>query len=127
MDIPLSTTPEPYDGLKVRSADFFPLICTKCQRRFTQISDFIARTTPIFHSSGLMSKDDPEGVFVLLLRNCLCGSSVALRCSDRRSASTEGQQRRSRFDTLVGLLVEVGVPHEQARIEVRRLVQSTTA
>lgn len=125
MDNPLGTTPEPYDGLKVRSADFFPLLCTKCQRRFTQINDFIARTTPIFHSSGLMAREDEAGAFVLLLRNCLCGSSLALKCADRRIVTERGTLRRNRFDTLVGLLIEIGVTPEQAQIEVRRLLQAT--
>lgn len=125
MDHPLASTPEPYDGLKVRSADVFPLTCTKCQRRFTHISDFIARTTPIFHSSGLMGREDDKGSFVLLLRNCLCGSSLALRCADRRNHSDHGHARRNRFDSLVSLLVETGVAPEQARLEVRRLLQET--
>src|SRR5690606_17518257 len=78
-------TPAPYDGLSVRTTDVFPLTCVRCQRRFTEINDFVARTTPIFHSSGLMEREDPAtGTFVLLLRNCLCGTSLALRCKDRR-------------------------------------------
>lgn len=127
MDNPLASRPEPYAGLTIRSADIFPLLCTKCQRRFTQISDFINRTTPIFHSSGLMAREDESGAFVLLLRNCLCGSSLALRCTDRRNGSEQGHQRRSRFDTLVGLLVEAGVTPEQAQVDVRRLLQATEA
>lgn len=117
------TIPAPYDGLGVRSADVFPLTCTRCQRRFTEINDFIARTTPIFHSSGLMEREDAaNGTFVLLLRNCLCGTSLALRCQDRRDRTAPGQLRRSRFDSLVGLLLEVGVESEQAQLEVRRLL-----
>lgn len=123
-DTPVSTPP-PYEGLVVRSNDIFPLVCPRCQRRFTQIHDFISRTTPIFQSSGLLEREDSDtGTFVLLLRNCLCGTSLALRCHDRRNRSELGQLRRDRFDTLVNLLVEVGVETEHARFEVRRLLHT---
>ncbi len=126
MDDALASIPEPYAGLHVHSVDIFPLNCTRCQRRFTDLHDFISRTTPIFHSSGLMERDNANaGTVVLLLRNCLCGTSLALRCRDRRSHSDRGIARRSRFDTLVALLVEVGVEPETARAEIRRLLQAT--
>jgi|GEM_PF-2461011 hypothetical protein len=119
------STPAPYEGLAVRSNDIFPLVCPRCQRRFTQIHDFISRTTPIFQSSGLLEREDPEtGTFVLLLRNCLCGTSLALRCHDRRNRTERGKLRRDRFGTLVNLLVEVGVEAERAQLEVRRLLHS---
>lgn len=123
-DTPVST-PAPYEGLAVRSADLFPLVCPRCQRRFTQIHDFIARTTPIFQSSGLLEREEPEtGTFVLLLRNCLCGTSLALRCQERRNRTERGRLRRDRFGTLVNLLVEVGVESDRAQFEVRRLLHS---
>ncbi len=125
MDDPSVPTPAPYEGLAVRSHDIFPLVCPRCQRRFTQIHDFIARTTPIFQSSGLLEREDPDtGTFVLLLRNCLCGTSLALRCQDRRNRTERGKLRRDRFGTLVDLLVEVGVESERAQVEVRRLLHS---
>lgn len=120
-----ASPPAPYEGLSVRSADVFPLVCTRCQRRFTEINDFIARTTPIFQSSGLMELDDSvSGTFVLLLRNCLCGTSLALRCNDRRRQTVNGRTRRSRFEVLVGVLVEVGLDAEQASSEARRLLRT---
>jgi hypothetical protein len=123
MDDALTSSPAPYAGLAVRSTDIFPLTCARCQRRFTDINDFVSRTTPIFHSSGLMEREDAaSGVFVLLLRNCLCGTSLALRCRDRRDQSADGRLRRNRFNTLVGLLVEVGVDADKAQAEVRRLL-----
>lgn len=116
-------TPAPYDGLSVRTTDVFPLTCVRCQRRFTEINDFVARTTPIFHSSGLMEREDPAtGTFVLLLRNCLCGTSLALRCKDRRDRSDQGRERRDRFDHLVGLLTQSGFHSDKATFEARRLI-----
>lgn len=129
MDDQLALTPAPHDGLTVRSADLFPLLCTRCQRRFTQLQDFIVRTTPIFQSSGLMQREEPDtgGTYVLLLRNCLCGASLALRCQDRRNQTDQGRLRRNRFGTLVNLLVEVGVEPAKAEQEVRRLLHEASA
>jgi hypothetical protein len=124
MDEP-APTPAPYEGLAVRSNDLFPLVCPRCQRRFTHIHDFLARTTPIFQSSGLMERQDPDsGTFVLLLRNCLCGTSLALRCQDRRNQSDRGRLRRDRYGLLVNLLVEVGVESDRAQREVRKLLHT---
>lgn len=128
MDDPPGSVPSPYEGLQVKSADLFPLSCPRCQRRFTDIKDYLARTTPLFCSSGLMARDEPgAGTFVLLIRNCLCGHVLPLRCHDRRSQSETGQRRRSRFGMLVALLRETGVEPSQAEAEARRLLQSTAA
>lgn len=127
MDDTIASTPTPYAGLQVRSAELFPLTCSRCQRRFVDVHDFIGRTTPIFHSSGLMEREDPgTGTFVLLMRNCLCGTSLALNCQDRRNRTDQGVLRRKRYDTLVSLLIEVGVDAEQARGEVRRLLHEVS-
>lgn len=128
MDDSPASSPDPYEKLTVRSQDVFPLVCTRCQRRFTDLSDFIARTSPIFQSSGLLENEDPAtGPFVLLLRNCLCGTSLALRCNDRRNQSAQGRRRRDRFSALVNLLVESGVSAAEADREVRRLLQNAKA
>jgi len=127
MDETLASAPAPYEGLQVLQTVPFPVVCNRCQRRFTDINDFVARTTPIFQSTGLMEREDTSsGTFVLLLRNCLCGTSLALRCQDRRNRSELGELRRRRYDTLVNLLVEVGVDAEGAREQVRRLLRETS-
>ncbi|HYD83253.1 MAG TPA: hypothetical protein VEA63_04360 [Opitutus sp.] len=124
MNSPNASTHNSYDGLSVRSLDVFPLTCERCQRRFTSLKDFVARTTPIFRSTGLMERDDPViGSFVLLLRNCLCGTSLALRCNDRRDHSPDGRARRSQFDELVRLLTDAGVDSEEANSAARRALQ----
>lgn len=125
MDDTLASIPRPYEGLQPQSASIFPLVCSRCQRRFTDLNDFIARTTPVFQSTGLMERMDPAtGTFVLLLRNCLCGTSLALRCQDRRDHSERGELRRNRYDKLVSMLVEIGCEPDQARDEIRRLLSS---
>lgn len=75
-----------------------------------------------------MERDDSAtGTFVLLLRNCLCGTSLALRCNDRRNQTELGRHRRSRFDVLVGLLVDTGVDLDKAQLEIRRLLHDAAA
>lgn len=115
----------PYEGLHVRAEENFPLTCSRCEQRYIDIDDFVARTQPIFRSSGLLEHEDPvNGTFVLLLRNCTCGTTLALRCSDRRERSQRGHFRRRRFETLHALMVEAGVETSVARTELRRLLHA---
>ena len=112
-----------YTGLHARPDESFPRTCNRCQRQFADLDDFVANTKPIFRVSGLMQRDDPiNGTVVLLLRNCTCGTSLALRCADRRDSSEKGAFRRRRFDTMVNLLVEAGVEPATARAELRRML-----
>jgi hypothetical protein len=97
--------------------------CVRCERSFDGLHDFIEQTTPIFQSSGLMEHEDASGKFVLLMRNCLCGTSLALSCQDRRDRSQRGLRKREQFDGLVSLLVETGVAPTQARAEIRQILQ----
>ena len=119
-----SPIPEPYTGLQVRSADLFPLVCDRCRTGYPGLPEFIASTTPVFRSSGLMERVDPaSGAFVLLLRNCACGTSLALRCSDRRDRSPDGALRRRRYEILIEMLVESGEPAALAREQARRVLR----
>ncbi|HVU26049.1 MAG TPA: hypothetical protein VHE13_18095 [Opitutus sp.] len=116
--------PEPYTGLKVRPDDPFPLTCERCRKEYRNLPDFIARTTAVFQSSGLMERADPaSGTFVLLLRNCACGTSLALRCHDRRDHSAGGALRRRRYDILVEMLIESGDAPDEARENARRVLR----
>lgn len=119
----LPQTPTPYDGLHVRHADVFPKICVRCSRQFDDIRSFIAGTTPVFRSSGLMEHKDPAiGTVVILIRNCTCGTSLALHCKDRRDRSDKGIARRERFAALLALLTESGLSPETARAETVRVM-----
>ncbi|HWA87834.1 MAG TPA: hypothetical protein VG710_16505 [Opitutus sp.] len=116
--------PEPYTGLQVRSEDLFPLHCDRCRKQYYDLPDFIARTTPVFQSSGLMERMDPaSGTFVLLLRNCTCDTSLALRCHDRRDRSSGGALRRRRYEILVEMLIESGDTPDEAREQARRVLR----
>lgn len=115
--------PQAYDGLEPRPDAGFPRVCPRCQRQFPDLAGFIAETNPIFHSSGLMERDDPAGgTIVLLMRNCTCGTTLAVSCGDRRDSSERGAFRRTRFETMVSLLVESGVQPAAARQELRRML-----
>jgi hypothetical protein len=115
--------PEPYTGLQVRSTGVFPLVCDRCRKEYASLPDFINCTSAVFQSSGLMERaDPPSSTFVLLLRNCACGTSLALRCRDRRDGSADGTLRRRRFDILVEMLVESGEPPAEAREQARRVL-----
>jgi hypothetical protein len=117
------SVPLAYIGLQVRHDESFPRTCVRCDRQFADLDDFVAHTNPIFRASGLMERDDPaNGTIVLLMRNCTCGTTLALRCDDRRDGSEKGAFRRRRFETMVALLVEAGVQPGTARVELRRML-----
>jgi len=112
-----------YVGLRARPNDAFPRTCVRCQCQFSDLDDFVANTSPIFRASGLMERDDPaDGTVILLLRNCTCGTTLALRCEDRRDGTEKGTFRRRRFETMVALLLEAGVEPGMARAELRRML-----
>ena len=118
--------PEPYTGLQTRTEDVFPLACNRCRKEYEDLPDFIAHTTRVFQSSGLMERIDPvSGSFVLLLRNCACGTSLALRCQDRRDRSPGGALRRRRYDILVEMLIESGEAANEAREHARQVLRES--
>lgn len=112
-----------YAGLNALPDELFPRICPNCQKQYGNLDDFVSRTSPIFHNSGLMESQDPfHGTSILLMRNCNCGDTLALRCDDRRDDTEKGAFRRRRFETMVALLVEAGVQSDTARVELRRML-----
>jgi hypothetical protein len=120
-DAPVSSST--YSGLIPRPDESFPRTCPGCQRSFGDLDDFVARTAPIARTTGLMTRDDPaEGSIVLLMRNCACGTPLAVRCGDRRAGTEKGAFRRRRFETMVALLVDAGVQPGTAREELRRML-----
>lgn len=122
MDDSPASIPAPYKRLQPRSDETFPLTCPECQRQFTDITDYLAHTLPVNTASGLAERSAANGLFVLLTRNCLCGTPLPLECRDRRDQTAAGVNRRTRFASLVTLLTDTGIPLRQAETEVRRLL-----
>lgn len=126
MDDSPASISTPYKRLQARSDDTFPLRCPECQRQFTDLKDYLAHTTRVTTSSGLAEHTGASGTFVLLTRNCLCGTPLPLECRDRRDQTAAGVSRRNRFASLVTLLTDTGMPLRQAEAEVRRLLALST-
>lgn len=120
-DLPASIS-TPYQRLQARSDETFPLTCPECQRQFTDLKDYLAHTTRVNTTPGLAERSAADGPFVLLVRNCLCGTPLPLECRDRRDQTADGVNRRTRFASLVKLLTDTGIPLRQAETEVRRLL-----
>lgn len=119
------TIDQSYEGLNARSDEGFPRSCPRCNRQYPDLKAFVANTRPIFGTSGLVERDDPaSGRLVLLMRNCTCGTTLALRCNDRRDGSEKGAFHRHRFETMVAMLVESGVPADSARVALRRMLRA---
>jgi len=108
-----------FADLQALSASAFPKRCPTCGRVYTSEADFIARTQPLEHSSGLKAGEDDAGhTLVELYRNCICGSTLLDFFDDRRDDSDDGGQRRTAFARLLTRLSERGVPAATARSEL---------
>lgn len=54
-------------------------------------------TTPVSSGSGLSEMSWYREHTIGLWRNCQCGSTMMVLCSDRRDTSEQGRLRRERF------------------------------
>ncbi|MFY8215883.1 MAG: hypothetical protein ACOVMP_04700 [Chthoniobacterales bacterium] len=81
-------------------------------------------TKGVTMGSGIMDYHADEALPRLTVcRNCVCGSTLATFCSDRRDTSPEGQRRRMRFQNLLELFRSRGVSEDVARAELRAFVR----
>ncbi|MDX1456061.1 MAG: hypothetical protein R3276_00655 [Marinobacter sp.] len=112
-----------YDGLQALSDSAFPKRCNNCGRWFDSPEAYISQSEAVNSGSGLKkSLDDDDQPVVMLFRNCLCGSTLMDFFSDRRNISAEGDRRRARFDRMLEVLQRRGLEAEEARTELRRLI-----
>lgn len=57
-----------------------------------------------------------------LFRNCSCGSTLMECFNDRRDTSNMGLKRRELFGRLMALLAKKGLPADNARAELLKLI-----
>ncbi|UTW07186.1 hypothetical protein [Pseudomonas benzenivorans] len=113
-----------YAGLKALCLDDFPKHCRNCGRTFASEDEYFRETRSIRPEiTGLKGVDDPDdGPLVEVFRNCVCGSTLLVSCCSRRDDSDAGHRRRELFDKLLNFLELQGLPREQARGELLRLM-----
>lgn len=111
-------------GLQALSDSAFPKECSRCGRRYDSPADFVRDSRPPYSGSGFKPDyDEDEGTPVLqLFRNCECGSTLMDFFSDRRDTSEQGRKRRQLFGELLDALEQQGLPREEARPELRKLM-----
>lgn len=118
-----------YAGLRALMATTFPKRCANCGRSYANEAEFVAQTNavPTGRSGFKQSRDDDGETIVELFRNCVCGSTLMDCFTDRRDHSASGQQRRAKFDELIGVLAQRGLDRETARGELLKLLRGQTS
>jgi hypothetical protein len=101
----------------------FPKVCGSCSREYPDLKSFMKDTEPVASSTGLAEFPAEEGSnSVGVFRNCQCGSTMLIACSDRRDMSEAGEERRRNFDNVLGWLENLGVEKAQGRKELRKFI-----
>lgn len=109
-----------FSGLRTLWESEFPKTCGKCGRHYASLDAFLNETASVATGSGIISyRAEAASATVTVCRNCVCGSTLAAQCQDRRDNSPEGKLRRERFQQLLELFVSRGVNESVARAELR--------
>lgn len=105
-----------YEGLLALLQNEFPKTCPRCQRVYPTLESFVDETSGAREGTGLMGYDTGQGFQqVAMVRNCVCGTSLATFCCDRRDCSESGVRRRAMFDQLLRQLQARGIDAILAR------------
>lgn len=105
----------------------FPKHCTNCGKVYHDEIQFFQETSSIPHKRSDIRpvEDDPEveNIYLEVYRNCSCGSTLMERFHSRRDLSEAGLERRAAFEHMLGNLELAGVPREEARQSLLRLIR----
>lgn len=113
-----------FEGLKALLENEFPKTCPSCGREYPTLDHFLLQTKGVTVGSGIMDYHaDDQVPRLTVCRNCVCGSTLATFCSDRRDTSPAGQRRRLRFQGLLELFRSRGIEEDVARAELRAFVR----
>lgn len=109
--------------LRALRPDCLPKLCTKCGVSFGTIAEFVAGTDGFPDSSGLMDVTTKTGEsYLALMRNCRCGTTLAVLCADQRDRTEQGTARRVLFGEMLDILSKHGLSKEAARAELQRTI-----
>ncbi len=112
-DFPDSTI---YEGLLALLQNEFPKTCPNCARTYPTLESFVDETAAVSRGTGLMGYDTGYRFQqVAMMRNCVCGSTMATFCCDRRDVSEAGLRRRAMFENLMSQLQARGIDALVAR------------
>jgi len=110
-----------YAGFQALLENEFPKKCPSCGRSYGSLESFLTATAQVRDGTGLMQYEDEDDHLtprVTVCRNCVCGSTLAAFCQDRRDLTEKGRRRRERFQQLLELFKGRGVREEVARAEL---------
>lgn len=105
----------------------FPKRCSNCGKVYHDEIQFFQETSSIPHKRSDIRpiKDDPEvrNIYLEVYRNCACGSTLMERFHSRRDLSEAGLERRAAFEHMLAKLELAGVPRQEARQSLLRLIR----
>jgi hypothetical protein len=102
----------------------FPRKCATCGRVFENLEHYFRETLSLSKlGNTIQSSDDDGKPFVVVSRNCRCGSTLLEVFDDRRDRTEEGKRKRAEFGELLGLLVASGLEEEVARAELKKTMR----
>lgn len=105
-----------YEGLLALLQNEFPKTCPRCRKVYPVLESFVDETLPVMTGTGLMGYDvGASEQSVAMMRNCVCGSTMATFCCDRRDTTDGGLRRRAMFEGLLNQLQTNGVDALDAR------------
>jgi len=122
--LPDSQRVELYQGLRALEETLFPKTCRVCGQEYRGFDDFVRKTIQIHGTSGLTCFEiRGKKLYVGLFRNCVCGSTLLVPCTDRRDDSPAAVKRRELFGKTLDLLKQQGWETEVARRELLRFMR----
>jgi hypothetical protein len=105
----------------------FPKHCSNCGKVYHDEIQFFQETSSIPHKRSDIRpvKDDPEvrNIYLEVYRNCSCGSTLMERFHSRRDLSEAGLERRAAFEDMLSKLELAGLPRQDARQSLLRLIR----
>jgi hypothetical protein len=124
MNTQQNATADLFKDLKALSESSFPKKCASCGEVYESSEQFVQKTADVAGRSGLKSGEGDSGDRIVeLFRNCICGSTLMECFSDRRDLSKAGLKRRELFGRLLTMLENKGLPADQSRAELLKLIR----
>jgi len=102
----------------------FPKRCANCGRVFENLEQYFRETRSLNRPGNPGQSYDDDGTpFVVVSRNCPCGSTLMEIFDDRRGQTEEGGRKRMEFNELLGLLMASGLEEDVVRTELRKAMR----
>lgn len=102
----------------------FPLVCIRCGKTYETLSELVQATQQPLRTGGPgQGTAGTPSQATEFARRCVCGGDVRSTFENRRDRSPEGLRQRENFGQLLDKLKAAGVPVEEARQELFKVMR----